>query len=107
MTEALMLFLAGVAGLLLGGIFFGGLGWTVRKGVASQRPALWFVGSFVLRTGVVVAGFYVVSDGHWQRLLACLFGFVVARLIVIGLTPRTPPQITASGAQTAEARHAP
>lgn len=104
MSEALMLGLAGVAGLIMGAIFFGGLWWTVRKGVASQRPALWFVGSFVLRTGVVVAGFYVVSGGHWLRLLACLFGFAVARLIVTWLTP---PPIADPNAQTAEARHAP
>jgi F1F0 ATPase subunit 2 len=104
MSEALMLGLAGVAGLIMGAIFFGGLWWTVRKGVSSKRPALWFLGSLLLRTGVVVAGFYVVSDGHWQRLLACLFGFAVARFIVTRLTP---PPIAAPNARTAEARHAP
>jgi hypothetical protein len=31
---------------------------------------------------VVVAGIYFVADGHWQRLLACLLGFVIARFIV-------------------------
>ena len=104
MSEALMLGLAGVAGLIMGAIFFGGLWWTVRKGVSSKRPALWFLGSFLLRTGVVVAGFYIVSDGQWQRLLACLFGFAVARFIVTWLTP---PPIAALNARTAEARHAP
>ena len=104
MSEALMLGLAGVAGLIMGAIFFGGLWWTVRKGVSSKRPALWFLGSFLLRTGVVVAGFYVVSDGDWQRLLACLFGFAVARFIVTWLTP---PPIAAPSVRTAEARHAP
>ena len=104
MSEALMLGLAGGAGLIMGAIFFGGLWWTVRKGVSSKRPALWFLGSLLLRTGVVVAGFYVVSDGHWQRLLACLFGFAVARFIVTWLTP---PPIAAPNARTAEARHAP
>jgi len=104
MTEAWMLVLAGVAGLLLGAIFFGGLWWTVRKGVASSRPALWFVGSSVLRTGVVLAGLYVVASGSWQRLLLCLLGFVVARFIVTWLTPAP---IAASAARTADARHAP
>jgi len=103
MTEALTLFLAGVAGMLLGAIFFGGLWWTVRKGVASSRPALWFVGSSVLRTGVVLAGLYVVAGGSWQRLLLCLLGFLVARFIVTWLTP---PPIAASEARTADARHA-
>jgi F1F0 ATPase subunit 2 len=77
--------LALVAGLLLGAIFFGGLWWTVRKGVSSKRPALLFLGSLLLRTGVVIAGFYLVSDGHWQRLLVCLLGFAVARFIVTRL----------------------
>jgi len=40
MTELLILALA--AGLVLGAIFFGGLWWTVRKGVSSKYPALWF-----------------------------------------------------------------
>jgi hypothetical protein len=28
-----------------------------------------------------LAGFYAVSGGHWDRLLACLLGFVIARLL--------------------------
>jgi len=42
MNELLTLALALVTGLLLGAIFFGGLWWTVRKGVSSKQPALWF-----------------------------------------------------------------
>lgn len=86
MNETVMLILAGGAGVLLGVIFFGGLWWTVRKGVSSQQPALWFLGSMLVRTGLVVAGFYVISDGHWQRLVAGLLGFVIARLLVTRLT---------------------
>jgi F1F0 ATPase subunit 2 len=104
MSEASMLALAGVAGLLLGAIFFGGLWWTVRNGMASSRPALWFVGSWVLRTGVVLAGLYVVAGGAWPRMLLCLLGFVVARFIVTWLTR---PPIASPKARTAEARHAP
>jgi F1F0 ATPase subunit 2 len=85
MHEAVTLVSAGVAGLLLGGFFFGGLWWTVRKGVTARRPALLFMLSLVLRTTVAVAGFYVVGDGHWQRLLACLFGFVLARFMITRL----------------------
>ena len=40
--KLLTLVLAWVAGVVLGAIFFGGLWWTVRKGVSSKRPALWF-----------------------------------------------------------------
>lgn len=88
MPDPMLLLLAGGAGALLGILFFGGLWWTVQRGLASGRPALWFAGSFVLRTGVVLAGMYgmyVVSGGRWEALLACLAGLVVARVIVTRL----------------------
>jgi F1F0 ATPase subunit 2 len=104
MNETLTLVLAWVAGGLLGAIFFGGLWWTVRKGVSSPRPAPWFFGSLLLRMSIVLAGFYFVSGGHWQRLVACLLGFVIARLIVLRLT-RTP--IECHNSRAKEASHAP
>jgi F1F0 ATPase subunit 2 len=82
MNETLILMLAGAAGVGFGAIFFGGLWWTVRRGVSSPRPALWFLVSALLRNAVALAGFYYVSGGHWQRLVACLVGFIAARLIV-------------------------
>lgn len=104
MTEGLMLILAGVGGLLLGAIFFGGLWWTVRLGLGSRQPAFLFLGSLLLRTVVVVYGFYFVMDGHWQRLLACLFGFVIARIII---TRYADPPIKELNARTKETGHAP
>ena len=86
MSETLTLVLAWVAGAVLGAMFFGGLWWTVRKGVSSQRPALWFFVSLLLRTSLALAGMYVVSGGHWERLLLCLLGFVMSRLVVTWLT---------------------
>ena len=86
MNETLTLVLAFVTGVLLGAMFFGGLWWTVQKGVSSKRSALWFFGSMLLRTGIALAGFYVIARGHWERLLVCLLGFIIARLIVIRLT---------------------
>ena len=86
MNETVTLVLALVTGVLLGAIFFGGLWWTVQKGVSSKRPALWFFGSLLLRTSIALVGFYFITRGHWERLLVCLLGFVVARLIVTWLT---------------------
>ena len=90
--------LAGVfgAGLLLGAFYFGGLWWTVRKGVASTHPALWFLSSMVLRSGLVLVGFFFVGGGHWERFLACLLGFMICRVFVMRLTrsdkaPSTSP----------------
>jgi F1F0 ATPase subunit 2 len=104
MNEILTLAIALVAGLVLGAIFFGGLWWTVRKGVSSQRPALWFFGSMLLRTGITLVGFYFVGRRHWERLLVCLLGFIVARWIVTRLTG---PPVQQSDSQAKEAGHAP
>jgi F1F0 ATPase subunit 2 len=83
MTDLLPLSLALLAGTLLGVFFFGGLWWTVQKGVTSDRPALWFIASLLLRNLMILAGFYFVSQGHWSRLVACFLGFLIARVIVV------------------------
>jgi len=85
MGETLSLVFALIAGVMLGAFFFGGLWWTVSKGIASKRTALWFFGSMLLRTGVVMLGFYFVMGDSWQRLLAALLGFVLARFIATRL----------------------
>jgi F1F0 ATPase subunit 2 len=85
MNEVVWLALTFSAGISLGAFFFGGLWWTVRKGVASEQPAFWFLGSLLLRMSVALAGLYLVSGGHWERLLSCCAGFVVARLAVTRL----------------------
>jgi F1F0 ATPase subunit 2 len=104
MNETPALALAGMAGLLLGGVFFGGLWWTVQKSVSSRRPALLFVGSMLLRTSLVVAGFYFVGRGHLDLLLMCLFGFTVARPVVSRLTRPVAERTTRPAG---EAPHAP
>ncbi|MEO8159155.1 MAG: ATP synthase subunit I [Betaproteobacteria bacterium] len=104
MHEALTLVLAGTAGAALGAVFFGGLWWTVRRAAASRRPALLFFGSLLLRMSVALTGFYFVSDGHWQRLLLCLLGFVMARLVVTWLSQ---PAGDSRSRQAQEASHAP
>jgi F1F0 ATPase subunit 2 len=86
MNETLRLVLALVTGVLIGAMFFGGLWWTVQKGVSSSRSVLWFSVSLLLRTSISLAGFYFIARGHWERLLVCLVGFVVARLLVVRLT---------------------
>ncbi len=86
MNELLLPVLALLAGLLLGTVFFGGLWLTVQKGVTAKQPALWFGTSLLLRTVIVLAGFYLISGADWKRLLLCLLGFIIARFAVIRLT---------------------
>ena len=86
MSDTLTLVLALNGGALLGTFFFGGLWWTVQKGVSSEQPVIWFFISLMLRMSIVLVGFYLVGHGQWQRLIACLLGFICARFIVTALT---------------------
>jgi F1F0 ATPase subunit 2 len=88
MSETLTLAMAWVAGCVLGAIFYGGLWWTVRKGVSSKKPALWFFSSLLVRVSLTLAGFYFASGSgrHWERLLFFLLGFVMARVAVTRMT---------------------
>ncbi len=82
-----------IAGLLLGMIFFGGLWWTIKKGLLSPNPAWWFLLSFLLRTGFVLTGFYFIGGRQWQRLVLCFVGFFIARFIVNHLTIKSSKNV--------------
>jgi F1F0 ATPase subunit 2 len=103
-TTGLLVALA--AGVLLGVFFFGGLLWTVRKCLSSRQPALWVLGSLLLRTVVVLAGFYYVSAGHWERMLLCLAGFLIARLLATRLTGHSATVADRPREQRLHAAHA-
>lgn len=103
MTELPALSGALLAGLLLGLFFFGGLWWTLRICMASAWAAPCLLFSLLLRTALVMAGFYYVMGENWQQLLAGLLGFTIARFIVTRLT-RIAPQNTT---QPQKADHAP
>ncbi len=86
MNETVSITLAFIAGIALGILFFGGLWFTVKKAVNAKIPALWIFCSFFLRISVILVGFYFIGSGNWVRLLTCLFGFIIARFIVIHFT---------------------
>jgi F1F0 ATPase subunit 2 len=103
MNETLRLVPAVVAGFFLGVMFFGGLWWTVRRGFSSKKPGRWFFGSLLLRMSIALAGFYFIFGGHLERLLVCLLGFLLARLVVMRLTGLSVGQ---SNSPAKEAGHA-
>ena len=86
MNEVVGLILVLLAGVILGILFFGGLWFTVRKGLASKRPVLLFSGSLILRAALVILGFYFVGANDWKRILVCLIGFMIARTVIKRLT---------------------
>lgn len=85
MNEATYLLVALVAGTTIGVVFFVGLWWTIRRALSSRSPAALFLASLLLRTLVAVSGFYLVSRGDWRRLLACMGGFFIARVVAMRL----------------------
>ncbi len=86
MNEIANMMVALVAGALTGALFFGGLWFTVQKGVNSKVPALWFLVSFILRVGITLLSFYFIAHNHWLRLPVALIGFLIARYIITRIT---------------------
>ena len=89
MGEVTGIALAVVSGMVLGTIFFGGLWWTVIYATKARRPGFWFVGSMLLRTGIVIIGFYLLLDlsgSSWVMLLAGLAGFGLVRIAATRLS---------------------
>lgn len=77
--------LCALGGVALGIFFFGGLWWTVRAitgSAGSPRSALFQLASLLLRTAATLVGFYAIGGGDARRLVACLAGFVLARIFV-------------------------
>lgn len=101
MNEVVTLAVVWLIGIGLGAFHYGGLWRTVNEAVSSKRPALWFLGSWMLRFGVSLAGFYLVAGSDWKRLLICGLGFTLARFAVIRLT------LTIEGKPAQEVIHAP
>ncbi len=69
-----------IAGMGIGMFYFAGLWWSLKRLSSFQEPALWLFTSFLVRSGVSLAGFYLVSRGGWKGMLFCLFGFFLMRM---------------------------
>jgi F1F0 ATPase subunit 2 len=83
MTQILSLLLAMVAGLALGLWYFGGLWLTVQRLPSARHPGVLSLISLIIRLGLTLAGFYLVMAGKWERLLACLAGFLLMRTLLV------------------------
>lgn len=83
LTEVLGLIVALAVGVGLGFVYFGGLWVTVRHLPKTRRLTLLTLGSFFGRTALTLIGFAVVSGGRWERLIACLAGFILMRTFLL------------------------
>jgi F1F0 ATPase subunit 2 len=81
--EVIYLGLALLGGMALGAFYFGGLWYTIRQIPTSTRPGILLIASMIVRVVVVLGAFILIMDGSWQRLLACVVGFILMRQLLI------------------------
>lgn len=72
-----------LVGSALGYIFFWGLWKTVERISSVKNPYLWMFVSFIIRTIIVVTGFYILLQLNWQFAAIGLIGFIIIRMILL------------------------
>jgi F1F0 ATPase subunit 2 len=82
MPLSLWLLMSFAAGIVLGVIHFKGLWVTLRRLPGLRRPFRALIGSFLVRTSLVMSGFYLVMNEGMEQLAAALAGFILAREIL-------------------------
>ncbi|EPR66368.1 ATP synthase subunit I [Cyclobacterium qasimii] len=86
MNDLVMDLLVLFGGVCLGFLFFGGLWFTSKKMLTSKKVVLWYLGSLFIRVGITLIGFYYLGQNSLEYMVICLFGFIVARFVVIKMT---------------------
>jgi F1F0 ATPase subunit 2 len=79
MSDLTTVFISVFLGTGLGLLFFGGLYWTVQRGIKARRGPLFFFSSFLIRIFFAALGFYVIGREAWLSILAALFGFMLVK----------------------------
>jgi F1F0 ATPase subunit 2 len=88
-----------LGGGILGALYFGGLWWTVRLMPDARHPLRLYFGSLMARLAIVLVGFwYLLVGSGWQQLVACLIGFVGARVVLVRRLGRVDPAPSSAAA---------
>ena len=82
-STPLALALSALAGIVLGSLYFGGLWLTITRMRTTKSPGFFLVLSFILRTVLVIGGFYLITDGKLERLAVAMLAFFVTRFVFI------------------------
>ena len=83
-----------LAGIVIGGVYFGGLWATVRGLPDAGKPFRRLGLSFALRAALALAGFWLVLQGGWESLAAAMVGFLAMREILLRRLGNTSYGIT-------------
>lgn len=71
------------AGVIIGLLFFGGLWLTLNKLMGAKHWSFWLGVSFLIRSSITVAAFWLLGAGDWQRLVALATGFTIVRFFSV------------------------
>ena len=80
-----------LAGLALGVFFYGGLWLSVSWLPRSSSPALLTLGSFWIRSLVVLACFLFLAKQRWSYAVIALATFALGRVVISKLLPERRP----------------
>ena len=75
-------------GGLIGWVYFQGLWETVRRIPDARRPYGLMIVSFAARSIFALGGFFILTDGQWERATAALLGFFAMRVILVRIRGR-------------------
>ena len=82
MSDSVFWCLAAVWGSALGLFYFGGLWWTLQSLSERPRPRSWLALSYVVRTALVLAGFWLVLRKGAAGLFFALGAFFLMRVLI-------------------------
>jgi F1F0 ATPase subunit 2 len=92
--QLLLLLPAFIGGAGAGILNYLGLWLTVKRVAASRRPVLLVLTSMGIRTALCLGVFYLVMAGDPLRLLVCLAGFFLVRLLSVQKVQKGRPAAT-------------
>jgi F1F0 ATPase subunit 2 len=82
-SSPLDLAISALSGAFLGILYFGGLWWTILR-ISQAGQSMWLLAvSFILRTVLVIGGFFIITDGKLERLAVSMLAFFVTRFVFI------------------------
>jgi F1F0 ATPase subunit 2 len=70
-------------GGLIGWVYFSGLWETVRRLPEAKSPHRLMILSFAARTLFALGGFFILTDGQWERMVASVAGFFIVKAVLV------------------------
>ena len=88
--EIVDLFIGILTGITVGGFYFGGLWWTIRRMPNTNAPFSMYFGILMVRLLILLATFLgLLKFVGALALITALAGFIIARIVLISIETRT------------------